>query len=120
MNKKGFTLVEILTSTVIIAVLAGGMFGAFVGAQYIFNRARHRMQAVNFAREAQDRLRSNYQYDSAPAMTIGTSKPESNIGTIVRGDMTGLNTVLTYDVSEPEANGYKKVIVRVTWDETTL
>lgn len=122
-NNRAFTLLEVVVSTVIITVLAAGMFGAFVGAQYIFNRARHRMQAFNFAREAQDKMRSNYGYTDSQLETKKKkekSHTESEIGTIIRGEMANLNTVLTYAVSEPETDGYKAVTVTVTWDETTL
>ncbi len=123
-NRKGLTLTEIIVSVLIVTIIAAGVFGAFVGTEYIFNRARHRLQAFNFAREAQDRLRSNYAYDSDPAMTVGADKPESNIvgaEPIIRGEeMTNLGTALTYDVSEPEADGYKKVEAKVSWTESSF
>lgn len=115
-------MTEVIIATVIIALLAAGMLSAFVGAQYFFNRSRHRLQAFNFAREAQDKLRTNYNYNSNPAMTIGTDKPESNIGTIIKSDseLADLSSQLTYDVSEPASGGYKAVTVHVTWTETSF
>jgi prepilin-type N-terminal cleavage/methylation domain-containing protein len=122
MNKKAFTLTEVVISTLIVAILAAGMFSAFASVQYIYNRARHRLQAFNFAREALDRLRANYEYDSDPAMTIATDKPESAIGSIVRGaEMTNLSTTLSYDVGAgPQAGSYRTIEVKVTWDETNV
>ena len=119
MTKRGFTLLEVVTATLIIVVLAAGMFGTFSAAQYIFNRSRHRLQAMNFAREAQDKLRANYGYRDSQ-ISVGSGHTESEIGTVIEGDMSGLNTVLTYDVSEPSPNTYKEVTVRVTWTETTF
>jgi len=118
MNNKALTLVEVIISTLLVAILAAGMFSAFIGANYIFNRHRHRIQAFNFAREAMDRLRSEYTYSSNPQMNVGTDKPESDIGTILKGELTDLNAVFEYDVSEPEVNGYKKVEVEIVWEET--
>jgi type II secretory pathway pseudopilin PulG len=115
----GFTFLEVIASTLIIAVLSAGMFSAFVGAQYIFNRSRHRMQAFNFAREAQDKLRSNYTYTDSQ-MNEGSGHTESELGTIITGEMSNLNTVLTYDISEPEDDTYKEVTLRVTWNEANL
>lgn len=118
-KKQGFTLLEVIASTLIIAAMAAGMFGAFVGAQSIFNRARHRIQAFHFAREVQERLRANYTYTS-PAMNPSVQKNGSEIGFNVRGEMASLGTTVTYDVSEPQVDGYKEVTVRVSWTEASL
>ena len=118
-NRKGLTFVEIIVSTLLIAIIAAGSFSAFVGTQQIFNYTRHRLQAFNFAKEAYDRLRSNYGYADSQ-MSAGSGHLEPEIGTIVRGEMTNLSTALTYDVTEPESNGYKEVTVSVVWSETTF
>ncbi|MBU4590871.1 MAG: type II secretion system GspH family protein [Candidatus Omnitrophica bacterium] len=118
-NRKGLSLIEIIVSVLIITIMAAGVFGAFVGTEYIFNRARHRLQAFNFAREVQDRLRGNYGYTDSQ-MNIATGHLESEVGSIIRGEMANLSTELTYDVSEPEVNGYKKVEVKVSWTETSF
>ncbi len=118
MNKKGLTLVEILVSVLIIAIISAGVFSAFVGAQYIFNRTRHRAQAFNFAREALDRLRSStdYQYNSLN-MQEGTYD-ETAIITDKETDMANLNPSLAYEVSGLDSDPYKTVTVTVTWEET--
>lgn len=118
-HTRGFTLIEVVTSTLIIAAMAAGMFGAFVGARYIFRYSTHKMEAINFAREAQDKLRLHYAYDD-PEMSLG-SHLEAEIGTIIKGEVAGLpNVQLTYDVSLPEPDGYKKVTVRISWDERSF
>lgn len=118
-HREGFTLIEVVIAALIITVMAAGMFGAFVGARYIFRRSRHKMQAFNFAREVQDKLRSNYIYTDSQ-MSV-KSHIEAELGSIIRGEMASLmDTQLTYDVSEPALDGYKKVTVRVNWDEISL
>ncbi|MBU1061968.1 MAG: type II secretion system GspH family protein [Candidatus Omnitrophica bacterium] len=125
MNKKGLTLVEIIVSVLIITLLCAGLLGAFVGGHHFMNRSRHRMQALNFAREALDKLRSNYQYASSE-MAAG-SHDESEIGgNIVRGEMANFPPIapddpLTYSVSaEPASGSYKEVTVSVKWEETSF
>jgi prepilin-type N-terminal cleavage/methylation domain-containing protein len=113
MQKKGMSLLEVVAATLVITILAAGMFGAYVGAQFIFNRARHRVQAFNFAREAQDKLRANYKYTDSQ-MNNASGHLETEIGAIVQGELQSLGATLTYDVSE-QANGYKEVVVRVSW-----
>ena len=119
MNKKAFTLVEVVIAALIVALLAGGMFSAFVGAYHFGNLTMHRLQAFNFAREALDKLRSNYQYtDSQMSVNLPSDRhQELEIGSIVRGEIAGLSSQLTYGVTEPESNGYKKVTVYVDWTE---
>ena len=119
MNRRGFTLLEVIASTLVITVLSAGLFSAFVGAQYIFNRTRHKLQAFNFARKAQDILRANYRYTDSQ-LNVGSGHSEAEIGTIIEGDMTGLGSVLTYDVTEPQPEGYKTVTVRITWNESSF
>ena len=119
MNKKGFTLTEVMVAAMIIVILAAGLFGAFMGAQHFLNRSRHRMQAYNFAVDALDKLRSNYQYSSSPTMDIGNGHLDTEIDAlgIIKGDMAGLGGALTYDITEPQADGYKQVTVKVHWYE---
>jgi prepilin-type N-terminal cleavage/methylation domain-containing protein len=118
MNKRGFTLTEIIISVLIISILGATMFSAFVGVQYFFNCTRHKIQAYNFAREAVGRLRSNYKYTDSPQMDIMDGHLESEIGNIIRGEMVNLDTELTYDVTAgPEAGSYKEVSVNVSWTE---
>lgn len=115
----GFTMIEIFVATLIIVALAGSLFSAFWGAQYSLNRARHRIQAYNFAIETVDRLRSNYGYSSSPSMDIGNDHLDTEIEAagILKGELASLSGELTYDISEPQVNGYKQVTVKVHWDE---
>ena len=119
MNKTGFSLVEIIISVLIITIMSAGMLGAFVGGQQLINRSSHRLQAMNFAREAYDRLRANYKYtDPQMDVTIEPARhDESEIGTIVRGDMTSLGDPLKYAVASSDQTAYKEVTVYVTWTE---
>lgn len=118
-NKKGFTLIEVMVAAMIIVILAGGLFSAFMGAQHFLSRSRHRIQAYNFAVDAVDKLRGNYQYSSSPTMDIGNDHLDTEIDAagIIKGDMAGLGGTLTYDIAEPQADGYKQVTVKVHWDE---
>lgn len=121
-GRAGFTLTEVVVAALIIAVLAAGVASVYWGSQYFLNRARHRMQAYNFAVEALDKLRSNYQYSSSPAMAIGADLLDTQIdaGGILRGDIAALGGTLKYDVTEPEADGYKQVTIKVHWNEPTF
>ncbi len=118
-NKKGFTLIEVVVATLILAVLAAGVAGAFWSGQHFLSRARHRVQAFNFAMEALDRLRSNYQYLDEE-MSVGSGYLASGIGCSIAGEMAAMAPDFTYDVTEPQVNGYKQVRIRVHWNEPSL
>ncbi|MDP2910727.1 MAG: type II secretion system protein [Candidatus Omnitrophota bacterium] len=121
-HKNGFTITEVIVSALIIVILSTGLFSAFWGTQHLLNRARHKAQAYNFALETIDRLRSNFQYSSSPAMDIGAGHAQTQIDAagILKGEIAGLGGTLTYDVTEPWVSGYKQVTVKVHWDEPTF
>jgi len=128
-NKKGLTIVEVIVSVIVIIILGAGLFGAFAGTQRLFNFSSHKAQAINFSMEALDRLRCDYKYsDSQMSLTTAASDAddhlESEIGAVIRGEMSdpALSAALKYDVIDTgsAANGYKKVIIKVHWDERTL
>ena len=116
--RKGFTLVESIISVLLLAIIGIGVFSAFSAVQSMFYRTRSRVQAFNFAREAYDRLRSNYRYTDPLMEDNGPVSPhlESEIGTIIRGDMLNYTSSLIYYVSEVPG-GYKEVTVSVRWWE---
>ena len=116
-NEKGLTLVEIIVSTLLISIIAAGSFAAFVGTRQLFNYTRHRLQAFNFAKETYDRLRSNYGYTDSQVNEGAHSDPESEIGTVIRGEMSDLYTDFTYSVTEEPTGGYKEVEITITWSE---
>lgn len=119
MNDKGFTLVEIMVSVLIIAILAAGMLASFIGSHQFFNRSRHRLQALHFITETYDRLRADYSYTDAEMSVAGSPHQEAEIGVIVRGDLVNLNHDLTYDIAE-QAGAYKEISFSLTWDETVF
>lgn len=121
MNKKGLTLIEIMISVVIILIISAGILSAFVGGHQLMNRSRHRLQALNFAREAIDTLRCNYAYGSDEMLEgphdSATDPAICASGNIIRDEMANLNSgTLVYTVTL-DPNGYKKVGVTIDWTE---
>ncbi len=112
-------MIEVVIAALLVAILAAGTASAFWGAQYFLNRARHRVEAYNFAVESLDRLKSNYQYSSDPAMAVGVDHAQTEIdaGGILKGEITNFGGTLKYDVTEPQTNGYKQVTIKVHWVE---
>lgn len=118
-NRKGFTLTEVMVAAVIVAILSAGVFSAFFASQRFLSRSKHRIQALNFAREALDRMRSSdaYEYND---IAIGTGLSDSTISSIITGEMANLGATITYDVGladSSDPNSDKAVTIHVTWTE---
>lgn len=86
------------------------------------DRSRRRMQALNFAIEAYEKLRASYNYNDSE-VSVG-AHTEADIGTVLKADgelaSEDLDATLTYDVTEPAIDGYKQVVVEVAWDEREI
>ena len=118
MRKNGFTLVEIMVSTVILALLAAGMFSVLVSSRYLVARSKTRVTAVEIARAEIERMRSLVDaatFYAPPGLFDGT------------GTWRAWNTTAypPYSVRYRVDNGtgtatYRKVTVQVAWNDTTI
>lgn len=118
MRKNGFTLVEIMVSTVILALLAAGIFSVLVSSRYLVARSKTRVAAVEIARAEIERMKS-----LADVNTFYTpSGLLDGTGTWRAWDTT---TYTPYSVRYRVDNGtgtatYRKVTVQVAWNDTTI
>ena len=126
-NKKGFTITEVIVSALIIAVLAAGVFSALAGAQRFLIKARYKMQAYNFEKEALNKLRSDSQCQWADDnMREGLSHKASDIGVNVSGELSRVlsnsnpDLDFTYNVQGSETAPYKTVTVTLKLDWSKL
>lgn len=117
--KSGFTLTEIVLSTLFLAILAAGMLGTFVGAERFIILTKHRMEALNFVRKAMETLKGRYSYTDP----VLEEQSETELSGILAGDLANIGR-LTYSVSETppdgQPDGYKKITVKVSWNEPRL
>lgn len=61
MKKNGFTLVEIMVSLIILALLASGLFSVLLSSRYLVARTKRRLVATEVARLEIENKRSRYQ-----------------------------------------------------------
>jgi prepilin-type N-terminal cleavage/methylation domain-containing protein len=59
LSRKGFTLLEVLVSLVVLSSATAGLFASFVAAQKYVMRSRHRLQAANGARMVLEDLKAH-------------------------------------------------------------
>ena len=67
MRKKkhsGFSLIEVIVGTIILAVAFGGLFAAFIGTRAYVGRANQRLVAINIARRALEDLFEHVREDN--------------------------------------------------------
>lgn len=113
--KRGFTLVEIIVATVILALLASGVFSVFVSARYLVARSKRRFAAVEIARKIieSNRYRVNATWDSGMINGSGTWSAWDNV------------TYAPYHFRYRTENattpaGWRKFTVDVRWDEQQI
>ncbi len=63
-NKKGFTLAEILISALILVIASVGLFTSFIAANRYVNMSKRRMAAVNLARQVSEKLYASVSADT--------------------------------------------------------
>lgn len=114
-DRLGFTLVEVIVATVILALLASGVFSVFVSARYLVARSKRRFAAVEVARKIieDNRYRVNATWDSGAINGSGTWSAWNNV------------TYAPYHVRYRTENatspaGWRKITVDVRWDEQQI
>jgi prepilin-type N-terminal cleavage/methylation domain-containing protein len=63
-KKSGFTLVEIMVSMIVLALLASGFFSILVSARYLVNRSAFRAAAVEVANAGLERMKTLVRADT--------------------------------------------------------
>ncbi len=117
MRKDGFTLLEIMVSSVILALLAAGMFSVIISSRYLVARSKTRVMAVEIAKAEIERMKS-----LVDANTFYNSGFFNATGVWRAWDST---TYSPYSVRYRVDNGtgtatYRKVTVQVAWNDTTI
>ena len=108
-KRKGFTLVEIIVSVLLFTILVAGAFGAFVNIQHYVRISRHRIQALNYARQSMEKFRL-FSYSSAQLGVTGwTAIPITGA--------TEVTMTREYRIFDFTAGATKEIQVRVRWTE---
>lgn len=119
MGRKGFTLLEIMVSMVILSIVVPGIFCTIMYATKIKEESKRLIQAVNQAQTMIERTRAEtwftYPLGTSPALSIGTHVP-GEVGLSSTPAITNASSSdWYYEVSQ--IGGFKKGVVTVTWEE---
>ena len=90
MNKKTFTLIEIMVSAVILALTFGALLLAFVAAKRYVSRVNKRLVSVNLGREVLNSLYDEVrpEWDERGELDVRIHEDEIDV-TIDRRDYSG-------------------------------
>lgn len=117
LKKQGFTLIEIIVSMIILALLASGFFSIMVSSRYLVMRSRMRLLATELASQQIERLKQ-YVRDDTWAVAGNPLDP-----TGIWNAIAGMPAPYTGDYkveSGPPNTDYRKVTVRVRWNEPQI
>ncbi len=109
MNKKALTLLEIIISAVILALVITGLVNVFVAAKGLIQHSRFRMSAGEVGKKFVDPLQAYVRQDTWSSNPLGTK----NVPDSTNGVYTAKYTVTDH----PSDSDIKKVKAIVSWTE---
>lgn len=112
-DKKGFTLVEVLVSAVILGIVIISLLNIFVLSKIGSAKAKHRMKAMNLLRAEMEEIKVQ-DYSVIDGWIDNPRSDKNNVDNTIGTDEL-LNDVITTSVVL--ANNNLKVTVEITWDE---
>ncbi|MBU4140989.1 MAG: type II secretion system GspH family protein [Candidatus Omnitrophica bacterium] len=125
MNKRAFTLIEVIVSALILTLATGGVLFIFSTEKGAVSRTGRRMQAMDFARQTLEQLRNKVGADTWPTggdISAGTHTTEAflSLSGTELGDKFGGTREYTVTDKNPDVDAgidYKEVTVEVKWTE---
>ncbi len=112
-DKKGFTLVEVIISAAILAIVTISLLNIFVLSKIGTAKAKHRMKAMNLLRAEMEWIKAQDYFDIYDWKD--NPRPDKNNIDNAIGTDELLNDVITTSVVS--ANNNLIVTVSITWDE---
>ncbi|MBI5872789.1 MAG: type II secretion system protein [Candidatus Omnitrophica bacterium] len=119
MKKKGFTLVEVMVSLVILALLAAGLFSVFVSARYMVVRSKRRLGAMEVARAEIEKNRQHIRADRWDNASYPLFPADGTWRACASTTYPGY-TVDCRVVQGPAVDSYRTVTVRVRWSDPSI
>jgi len=120
MEKRGFTLVEIIVASLILVFTVAGMLFIFSSEKAALERAGRRIQAMDFARQTLEQLKNEVRADNWDTGTndlrIHTEAPQALLGKLGANFAAQRGYVVTAGPA-PIADSYRIVTVTVNWSE---
>jgi len=114
-NTAGFTLAEVMVSSLIVAFLLVSLLASFVMGRYVTQVAKHRAQATNALRARIEYLKG-LGYDAVNLMNPVTTETNVPIDS-VRNGAAVLAGTRTTTITDADADDVLEICVRLEWQE---
>lgn len=119
-EQKGFTLVEVMVSLLILLMTATGIFASFIASQNYVMRSKRRIAAVNFVRQKFEELKPYVRQDTWAAGTNLLYAPATSIPQLYPGTFSfsaAWPGNLNYTVTNTDDTVYRAVNLTASWLE---
>lgn len=113
-KNKGITLVETIVSILLLTISIGAMLGAFLIGKISVARAKHRISAINLARDKIEAIKG-LSYAQIPSQA-GSESVTIDQGTPLSGDELAGQRATTVSDAHGDSRQYK-IATTVTWAE---
>ncbi len=107
LNNKGLTLVEVIVSSLIIAVVLAGIYASFINAKNMVALAYHQAAALAWAESG---IEENNNGIAAAGMSVTYPESGANLSTVKSGAQLNVNT-------QAYGRGIDRLTSVVTWTE---
>jgi len=115
-KSSGVSLLEIVVSMIILALVMAGLFNVFVAGRGYLIHSRCRTSASQFATKIMDPLQNEVNqstWDTAGNRLIVGSPPDTT------EDINGVTYNSNFMVTDQSAGSFlRRVVLNVTWNET--
>ena len=118
MEKRGFTLIEVIVASLILVFTVAGLLFVFSSEKAALERAGRRIQAMDFARQTLEQLKNEVRADrwDIGELRIHTEAPQALPGKFGANFAAQRGYVVTAGPA-PIADSYRIVTVTVNWSE---
>jgi Tfp pilus assembly protein PilV len=114
MNRKSFSLVEVIVAAVILSLAFGGLFAAFIAARSYSTYSTERTIAANLARRALEDLYDGVSADNWDTGILRTgANPHQDDEYDIGGQLYGDNNSSFWDVNPVPGHQYRQVDMEV-------
>ncbi len=116
MKRSGFTIVEIMVSVIVLALLASGIFSVIISARYLVARSKFRVAGIEIARSEIEKRRGLIDANTWAAATFAPN------GVWTAWDSTTYPPYRVRYRIDGAGGGaeYRKFTVQVAWDEARI
>jgi len=117
--KKGFSLLEIVISLIILGLTLAGIFSVFIAGRRYTERSRRKLVSLNVARQVIEKIKEDVRRDTWASSTNRLSTGSHDAAGIYTApvDFSDWQGTVTYQVGDAGTSGLRQATINVSWNE---